>query len=65
MRTKETVRLGGERIITTPEYYAYLKVAEGCDNRCTYCAIPSIRGHFRSRPMDELVEEAKISRSSA
>ena len=56
---KETVRLGGERIITTPEYYAYLKVAEGCDNRCTYCAIPSIRGHFRSRPMDELVEEAK------
>jgi len=56
---KNTVKLGGERIVTTPEYYAYLKIAEGCDNHCAYCAIPSIRGKFRSRPMDELVEEAK------
>ncbi len=56
---KNTVALGGERIITTPEYYAYLKVAEGCDNCCTYCAIPSIRGKFRSRPIEELVAEAK------
>ena len=56
---KETVRLGGDRILTTPEYMAYLKIAEGCDNRCAYCAIPSIRGKFRSRPMDELVAEAK------
>ena len=56
---KNSVRLGGERIITTPEYYAYLKVAEGCDNRCTYCAIPDIRGKFRSRPMEELIAEAK------
>ncbi|MBE6611865.1 MAG: 30S ribosomal protein S12 methylthiotransferase RimO [Ruminococcaceae bacterium] len=56
---KNEVKLGGERIVTTPEYYAYLKIAEGCDNRCAYCAIPSIRGKFRSRPMDELVEEAK------
>ncbi|MCI8387899.1 MAG: 30S ribosomal protein S12 methylthiotransferase RimO [Clostridiales bacterium] len=56
---KNDVELGGERIITTPEYFAYLKVAEGCDNRCTYCAIPSIRGKFRSRPMEELIEEAK------
>ncbi len=56
---KNTVALGGERIITTPEYYAYLKVAEGCDNCCTYCAIPSIRGKFRSRPMEDLVAEAK------
>ena len=56
---KNTVKLGGERIITTPDYYAYLKVAEGCDNRCTYCAIPDIRGRFRSRPMEELIEEAK------
>ncbi len=56
---KNTVALGGERIITTPEYYAYLKVAEGCDNCCTYCAIPSIRGKFRSRPMEDLVSEAK------
>mgnify|MGYP005774613845 FL=1 len=57
---KDCVRLGGERIITTPEYYAYLKIAEGCDNRCTYCAIPNIRGRFRSRPMEELVDEAKV-----
>ena len=56
---KNSVALGGERIVTTPEYFAYLKVAEGCDNRCTYCAIPSIRGKFRSRPMEELIEEAK------
>jgi len=56
---KNAVQLGGDRIITTPEYYAYLKVAEGCDNCCAYCAIPSIRGKFRSRPMEELVEEAK------
>ncbi len=56
---KETVKLGGERIITTPEHYAYLKVAEGCDNKCSYCAIPAIRGKFRSRPMDDLVAEAK------
>ena len=56
---KETVRLGGDRILTTPEYMAYLKIAEGCDNKCAYCAIPSIRGKFRSRPMEELVAEAK------
>lgn len=56
---KNSVRLGGERIITTPEYYAYLKVAEGCDNRCTYCAIPDIRGKFRSRPIEDLIAEAK------
>ncbi len=56
---KETVRLGGDRILTTPDYMAYLKIAEGCDNRCAYCAIPSIRGKFRSRPMEELVAEAK------
>ena len=55
----DEVALGGDRIITTPEYYSYLKISEGCDNRCTYCAIPSIRGKFRSRPMDELIEEAK------
>ena len=56
---KNTVRLGGDRILTTPEYAAYLKISEGCDNRCTYCAIPDIRGKFRSRPMDELIKEAK------
>lgn len=51
--------LGGERILTTPPYSAYLKIADGCDNRCSYCAIPAIRGRFRSRPMEELVAEAK------
>ena len=56
---KNTVALGGERVLTTPDYAAYLKIAEGCDNRCTYCAIPSIRGRFRSRPMEDLIAEAK------
>ena len=56
---KDTVPLGGDRVLTTPEYAAYLKIAEGCDNRCAYCAIPYIRGRFRSRPMEDLVAEAK------
>ena len=56
---KNCVRLGGDRVLTTPEYSAYLKIAEGCDNRCTYCAIPSIRGRFRSRPMEDIIAEAK------
>ena len=55
----ETLELGGNRIVTTPEYTAYLKIAEGCDNRCAYCAIPSIRGPFRSRPIEDIIEEAK------
>ena len=56
---KEKSPLGGERVLTTPEYTAYLKVAEGCDNRCTYCAIPLIRGGMRSRTMEDIVSEAK------
>ena len=56
---KNTVELGGDRVLTTPDHAAYLKIAEGCDNRCTYCAIPDIRGKFRSRPMDDLIREAK------
>ncbi len=56
---KNTVELGGDRVLTTPDHTAYLKIAEGCDNRCSYCAIPSIRGKFRSRPMDDLIREAK------
>ena len=55
----DSLELGGNRIVTTPEYTAYLKIAEGCDNRCAYCAIPSIRGPFRSRPIEDIVEEAK------
>jgi len=56
---KEKSRLGGDRIISTPPYTAYLKIAEGCDNRCTYCAIPMIRGRLRSRPIEDIVKEAK------
>lgn len=51
--------LVGERLLTTPEHWAYLKVADGCSNRCTYCAIPSIRGDFRSVEFETLVDEAK------
>lgn len=47
------------RIITTGGYYSYLKIAEGCNKRCTYCSIPMIRGNYRSVPMDILIEEAK------
>lgn len=56
---KNTSPLGGERLVTTPEYTAYLKIAEGCDNRCAYCAIPDIRGKFRSRTIEDIVAEAK------
>ena len=56
---KDEVHLGGDRVLTTPEYTAYLKIAEGCDNRCAYCAIPAIRGRFRSRAMEDIVSEAK------
>ena len=49
-----------ERIVTTGENFAYLKIGEGCSNRCTYCAIPYIRGPFVSRPQEEIIEEAKI-----
>ena len=49
---------GGERILSTPPWYAYLRIAEGCDNRCAYCVIPALRGKYRSRPMAELLDEA-------
>lgn len=49
-----------DRIITTGKNYAYLKIGEGCSNRCTYCAIPYIRGPFVSRKMEDIIEEAKI-----
>ncbi len=51
--------LDGMRIQSTPLHYAYLRVADGCDNRCTYCAIPLIRGGFRSRKMEDIIEEAE------
>ena len=58
-RDKETMDLGGDRIITTDPHTAYLKVSEGCDNLCTYCAIPLIRGGHRSRTIEDIVSEAK------
>ena len=58
-RDKETSRLGGDRIITTEPHTAYIKIAEGCDNRCSYCAIPLIRGRLRSRTIEDIVAEAK------
>ena len=53
-----TAPQNGERILSTPPWYAYLRIAEGCDNHCAYCVIPSLRGKYRSRPMNELLDEA-------
>ena len=53
-----TANQSGERILSTPPWYAYLRIAEGCDNHCAYCVIPSLRGKYRSRPMGELLDEA-------
>ena len=52
------------RIVTTPEHYAFLKIAEGCDNRCSYCIIPYLRGKFRSRQMDDVLYEARLLAAS-
>lgn len=54
-----TCAQNGERILTTPPYCAYLRIAEGCSNCCAYCIIPKLRGKFRSRPMDDVLQEAK------
>lgn len=59
MPSNSELPLVGERLLTTPEYWSYLKIADGCSNRCTYCAIPSIRGDFRSVEFETLVDEAK------
>ena len=56
---KNSCPLGGKRVLSTPDYTAYMQISEGCNNCCTYCAIPKIRGKFRSRPMEDLIEEAK------
>ncbi len=56
---KESAPLGGGRVLTTAPHTAYLKIAEGCDNRCTYCAIPLIRGKMRSRTIEDIVLEAR------
>lgn len=56
---QSSLPLDGQRILTTPQHWAYLKIADGCSNRCTYCTIPSIRGDMRSRSMENILEEAK------
>lgn len=56
---KEKHTMEGKRILSTMPHYAYMRIADGCDNCCTYCAIPKIRGHFRSRAMENIVEEAR------
>lgn len=50
----------GERMLTTPKHFAYLKISEGCDNPCSFCAIPIMRGNHRSRPIEEIVAETKL-----
>lgn len=57
--SKLCLPMEGGRVLTTPSHYAYLKIAEGCSNCCTYCAIPKIRGKFRSREMENIIAEAK------
>ena len=57
---KEDLALEGKRVLSTLPFFAYLKIAEGCDNRCSYCVIPSIRGSFRSRAMENIVAEAEL-----
>ncbi len=52
------------RVVTTPEHYAFIKIAEGCDNRCAYCIIPYLRGKFRSRQMDDVLYEARMLAAS-
>lgn len=56
---KEDLIIEGDRLLTTPKYTAYVKIAEGCDNCCTYCAIPKIRGRFRSREMQNIISECQ------
>lgn len=56
---KEEMPIEGERILSTPTHWAYLKIADGCSNCCSYCAIPMIRGRFRSRSEDSIVKEAR------
>ena len=56
---KADLPLNGDRVLSTEKYSAYLKIAEGCDNRCSFCAIPLIRGGYRSRRMEDILEEAR------
>lgn len=55
----ENLEMEGKRILVNYPYYAYIRIADGCDNRCSYCAIPAIRGRYRSRTMEDIIEECK------
>lgn len=55
----DTPEVESRRILTTPKHYAYIKIAEGCDNKCAYCVIPSLRGKYRSRRMEDVLAEAQ------
>ncbi len=55
----EQLQLDGKRALTTPRHTAYLKIADGCSNRCAFCCIPSIRGSYKSRPIENILEEAR------
>lgn len=57
---KQEMPLAGDRALSTPSYFSYIKIAEGCNNHCTYCAIPAIRGPFRSRTMESIEQEARM-----
>ena len=59
LSTPRPVGRGWERVLTTPKHYAYLKISEGCDRRCAYCAIPLITGKHQSRPMEEILDEVR------
>jgi len=58
-RAPQDLELEGDRLVSTPQHYAYLKIAEGCDNHCTFCAIPGIRGKYRSRRPSDVITEAE------
>ena len=58
-RARHNEMLECGRVLTTPEYSAYVRIGEGCDNRCSYCAIPLIRGGYRSRPKEDILEEVR------
>lgn len=57
--SKDLLELSGDRMLSTPSHWAYLKLSDGCDNKCSYCAIPNIRGGYIERPMESIIEEAK------
>ncbi|MBO4265015.1 MAG: 30S ribosomal protein S12 methylthiotransferase RimO [Clostridia bacterium] len=59
VRDLSEFEFGKDRILTTPEFAPYIKIAEGCDHRCTYCVIPNLRGSFKSRPLEDIISEAK------